>query len=160
MVLKKFPIGLIFLLLLATDAPAFPSFRTDADYRITPSIEKSPAASHAGIRREYFNNGKLKSEVGYKDGRFDGLCRFYYNNGNLKKQFHYENGVVDGKAYEFYENGQYKIEANYNSGVVDDVSKFYYENGNLYSFMVYQKGSLIKNYILDPSGRTIKGWTK
>lgn len=155
--LKKLLISLNFLLLLAPNAPALPSLQIEEDHRITPILEKTPVVRHEGIHREYFNDGKLKSEVGYKDGQFNGLCRFYFQNGNLRKQFHYENGVVDGKAYEFYENGEYKFEANYKNGIVDDVIKLFYNNGNLYSFMVYQNGTLIQNYLLDPQGRTIKG---
>jgi hypothetical protein len=154
-VMKKIPLGLIFML-LAVDSWALSSLQVEEGYRTRPSREAVSAAPREGLHREYYEDGTLKSEVGYKDGQIDGRCRLYYKNGNLRRQFYYHNGAVNGKAFEFYENGQYKVEGNYKNGVVDDVNKFYYENGNLYSFMVYQNGMLLKNYVLDPAGRTIK----
>ena len=153
--MKKILLGSILILLLAADSHGLPTLQVEDGHRVKLSPGIKSTVQHEGVHREYYDNGNIKSELGYKNNQLDGRCRLYYKNGNLKRQVHYERGVVEGKAFEFYENGQYKIEGNYKNGIVDHVNKVYYDNGNLYSFMVYNKGQLIEHITLDINGRTI-----
>ncbi len=57
-----------------------------------------------GIIKEYYNNGKIKEEVSYKDGKLNGIFKEYYENGSLKSEGRFKNGFLDGKVKEYYAN--------------------------------------------------------
>ena len=42
------------------------------------------AACHDGSQKSYWDNGKLKSELHYVDGRLDGICTWYDSNGQKR----------------------------------------------------------------------------
>jgi len=153
--IKSISLAFAVLCFMAAHAQARPSLVIDEGFPGRTAPVAAQPTYPDGFQREYFEDGRLKSEISYKDGRVDGRCRVYYQSGKLKKQVFYRNGIIDGKAFELYENGQFKIEGNYKGGVIDDVNKYYYDNGNLYSFMVYRNGDLVTNYLLDINGRSI-----
>ncbi len=41
-----------------------------------------------GTVRDYYPDGKLKTEWRCKDGRLNGLTKLYYENGKLEKESH------------------------------------------------------------------------
>jgi antitoxin component YwqK of YwqJK toxin-antitoxin module len=44
----------------------------------------------------YFDNDSIQSIVRYKNGVRDGEARFFWENGNIKQELSYFNGRVDG----------------------------------------------------------------
>lgn len=53
-----------------------------------------------GVSRTYFPDGKLRSEITFKDGFFHGPLRTFYPTQRLKRAELYENGVsVQGKCF-------------------------------------------------------------
>ena len=56
----------------------------------------------SGISKEYYENGTIKEEVNYKDGKLNGISREYYENGSLKSESTFKNGALDGKVKEYY----------------------------------------------------------
>ena len=58
------------------------------------------------VKKEYYPNGKLKSEIGFSDSLRDGEAKFYYENGNLKEERNYVNGRVEGIVKLYRENGK------------------------------------------------------
>lgn len=108
-----------------------------------------------GIWRTFWNNGDLRSETFYMDGKKNGLeiifydkpdCpeqEAYYKNDTLngwliryskrcKKQFEeqYINGVKEGWEYEYYDNGIKKAEGFYKKGFLDGFYKVYNNHGH------------------------------
>ncbi len=108
-----------------------------------------------GIWRTFWNNGDLRSETFYIDGKKNGLelifydkpdCpeqEAYYKNDTLngwliryskrcKKQFEeqYMNGVKEGWEYEYYDNGIKKAEGFYKKGFLDGFYKVYNNHGH------------------------------
>ncbi len=59
-----------------------------------------------GIQKEYYPNGKLKSEINYYSGVREGEAKFYYENGNLKEERFYLNGKAEGLVRYYNENGK------------------------------------------------------
>lgn len=61
-----------------------------------------------GVYQYSYQNGSIRKEETYKDGRMNGPWREYYKNGNLKFEFITAEGnrYVSGKSY--YEGGQIK----------------------------------------------------
>ena len=55
-----------------------------------------------GVNKEYYENGTLKEEVSYNNGKLNGIFKEYYEDGSLKSEGNYNNGVLDGIVKEYY----------------------------------------------------------
>jgi len=97
----------------------------------------------------YYENGNLEYEENYKDGKLDGLVKNYYENGQLKSELNYKNGQLDGLARAYHENGQLHIEENYKDGKLEGESTNYDENGNLTSKAIYKDDEMVENLFGD-----------
>tara|TARA_Y100000739_G_scaffold52607_1_gene42017 strand:+ start:482 stop:1387 length:906 start_codon:yes stop_codon:yes gene_type:complete len=130
-----------------------------------------------GIAFDVFNNGQLKRENSYKDGKPNGLCRewnedgqllllgykkdgkfeglqeIWNENGQLELETNYKNGVYHGLLKWWHENGQLKMEANYIEGkLADGVSKTWYDNGQLMLMSNYKNGNPVSITCWDING--------
>ena len=56
--------------------------------------EKIDSDKLTGIVRDYYENGTMKHEGRYKDGKEDGIHRFYDEDGNMKGEVKYKKGEV------------------------------------------------------------------
>ena len=59
------------------------------------------------MKKKYWDNGKLKSEVHYKDGKPERVTG-YYASGAKKEESYYKNGEKEGLATRWYINGRKK----------------------------------------------------
>ncbi len=83
----------------------------------------------ARVQQNKYPNGNLKEEIPYnKDSRIHGLKRAFYDNGQLRAEENYKNGKKDGISREYSRNGQLLEEVHFkdNRGYGDFAS--YYEN--------------------------------
>ena len=55
-----------------------------------------------GINKEYYENGTIKEEVSYSNGKLNGTFKEYYEDGALKSEGNYNNGLMDGIVKEYY----------------------------------------------------------
>lgn len=62
-----------------------------------------------GKSRKLYENGKLKEEIDYVNGRIHGKQIEYYENGRRKRVCEYVNGLPHGKEVEYYRNGRIRI---------------------------------------------------
>ena len=67
-------------------------------------------------KRDYQENGKIKYEENFKDGKRDGKYTKYYENGQIEWERNFKDGKIDGKWTLYYENGLIKWEGNYKDG--------------------------------------------
>ena len=108
-------------------------------YKITKSIEKE-------VKTQYWDNGKVLSQIHYLNGMRDGSCRHWYKNGQLMNEGFYKNGKMTGIWMSYYENGQLESQGTYKyteSGVYSrkyGVWKYYYDNGQLQSESIIKDG--------------------
>ena len=65
------------------------------------------------VKIEYWDNGKVLSQVHYNDGERDGSCRYYFKNGIMMSEGFYVKGKMSGYWHTFYENGQLKQNGKY-----------------------------------------------
>ena len=93
----------------------------------------------------YYENGNLEYEENYKDGKLDGLVKNYYENGQLKSELNYKNGQLDGLARAYHENGQLHIEENYKDGKLEGESTNYDEKGNIILRLIYKDDEIIES---------------
>ena len=56
----------------------------------------------SGINKEYYENGIIKEEMSYKDGKLNGIFKEYYENGSLKSKGTFKDGALDGEVKEYY----------------------------------------------------------
>jgi len=93
-----------------------------------------------GAQKTYYENGKLKSIVYYKNDRIDGIVE-YDKSGKLLHKSIFENGSGDWKLY--WSNGKVSEEGKYVSGRKDGVWKKYREDGSLDTILKYDNGRLL-----------------
>jgi len=58
-----------------------------------------------GIVREYYDNGRIKEEWFYKDGKRNGRTRKYCETGKLLLEARYKNDKLNGPYHVYHENG-------------------------------------------------------
>ena len=61
--------------------------------------------------KSYYDDGTIKSELRYKDGKLNGECWWYYQNGKPQLKITYTNDTLNGEAMRWYDNGN--IESRY-----------------------------------------------
>ena len=101
----------------------------------------------------YYENGNLEYEENYKDGKLDGLIKDYYENGQLKSELNYKNGQLDGLARAYHENGQLHIEENYKDGKLEGESTNYDENGNIILKLIYKDDEI--DEVIESTGEEV-----
>lgn len=119
-----------------------------------------------GVWKNFFPNGKLKSEIAYVNSRPNGTYKTYFENGQVEEEGNWENtrntggfkryhengqtaqqfvfnetGKRDGKQVYFYENGQVMIEADIEAGKEKFVKEFY-EDGSIKAEKSFIDGEL------------------
>lgn len=139
-------------------------------YRLVVYKEGKPA----GLAREYYKSGKLRSIIPYKNGAINGILKEYNESGELIKRDTIIDNFEKGVILVYYPGGQLKSEVPFvndrtNSGNIfyDDkgfcthgmtngVARSYYESGKLKGETAYTDGErrAIKNY--DENGKEIK----
>ena len=80
-------------------------------------------------KKEYWDNGQIKSVEYYKNGNRDGTFSYYFENGQIGWEENWKDGTPDGKFIYYYENGQKRYEKHYKNGELIE-PKHYYRLGN------------------------------
>ncbi|WP_417859259.1 toxin-antitoxin system YwqK family antitoxin [Xanthomarina gelatinilytica] len=84
-----------------------------------------------GLRKDYWENGNLKSIVNIIKGNHNGESFHYYENGNLQEKNTLKDGELHGSMIKYYVNKNVESERNYWNGELIDSCKSYYEDGQL-----------------------------
>jgi antitoxin component YwqK of YwqJK toxin-antitoxin module len=115
------------------------------------------------VKREYYKNGKLKSETHYRFGKETGTTVYYHSwyptkimevqmkrgkrNGKLIKRFffylieliaYYKNDLLEGVETSYYKNGNRSVETHYTKGIKHGTVTSWYFNG-----MIRESGAFI-----------------
>jgi len=84
-----------------------------------------------GIQKEWYYNGKLKSEVGIYDDKKEGIETLWDEEGKKRCEFNYINGELHGIQREWYSSGILSHEESYVKGLLEGNEKWWYESGKL-----------------------------
>lgn len=133
------------------------------------------AGKPVGMVREYYKNGKLKSEIPYKNGDINGVEKEYDENGELVAIDTLVNGQGSGVIRTYYANGKVKIEYPFAKdrmlvesklcvpgligcvyGAINGTIKKYYSNGKLKSETACFEGKNGSTIRFDKNGNEIK----
>ena len=91
------------------------------------------SACDDSVQKSYWENGKLKSELRYVDGKLNGECVWYDLNGQRQTQASYVNDTLEGQYLRWHQNGKLAEERWYKRGIQDSICRSYSELGNLAS---------------------------
>jgi MORN repeat variant len=96
--------------------------------------------SETNVKKSYYPNKVLKSEIYYNDSAEIELAKNYYKTGELAKEISYKNGMKNGIAKKYYENGTVFRESPYMNDKKTGIEKKYYESGKLMAEIPYKNG--------------------
>jgi antitoxin component YwqK of YwqJK toxin-antitoxin module len=113
-----------------------------------------------GPTRNYDRNGLLLSEVNYNNNIMDGMATNYYaKSGKINSTFIYKKGIKEGDEIWYYESGKPYRVSPYVNGKIEGIQKHYYEDGKLQAEVSYKNGMAgigLKEY--KPDGSLIKDY--
>lgn len=123
-----------------------------------------------GKHKEFFDNGKVKSEVNFLDNELHGYFREYDEEGLLVQTLRYENGVImeeiDEEAKEiidfkrtYDEKGRLVFSGGYKEGIAIGIHRFFDSTGIVVNSYIYnQNGDKISEGIIDLQGKRRGKW--
>lgn len=91
-------------------------------------------------RKEFYSNGKLKSESEFKENIQDGERIDYYESGDLESKSQWRDGKQHGQAIFYYPAGIIKSKSEWKDGKLDGYYEDFYESGELQGFGYYKNG--------------------
>ncbi|MEA2106678.1 MAG: hypothetical protein U9P82_08170, partial [Bacteroidota bacterium] len=90
------------------------------------------------IKKAYYDNGNLKSEITFKNKSKNGPAKRYYTTGELHTVVHYVKNTKEGEAVWYYKSGKpYRI-TQYENNKIEGVRKLFYEDGTLMAEIPYK----------------------
>ncbi len=114
-----------------------------------------------GLWKNFFPNGKIKSEIAYVNSRPNGSYKTYFENGQIEEEGSWENNRNTGGFKRYHENGQTSQEFVFNeSGKRDGKQIYRYENGQIMieADIVAGKEKFVKEYYEDGSLKAEKSY--
>jgi hypothetical protein len=103
------------------------------------SSKSSTDSVKTGLVKALFDNGKVRAEIKYKDGKKHGVAKEYFKEGGLFQEISYENGVKNGTAKRYHKNGKPYQSTDYKMGKMHGKQIKYRENGQLASEANYMQ---------------------
>ncbi|MBQ2542241.1 MAG: toxin-antitoxin system YwqK family antitoxin [Bacteroidales bacterium] len=112
----------------------------------------APEVQPLQMQYEYYDNGRIKREASFRNGKKEGTWRVFDETGKVIKSQTYEKdalvseGIVDndgkrrGDYKEFYADSTLKTEGFFIDGERSGVWKYYFHNGQLEETGTYRKG--------------------
>jgi hypothetical protein len=94
------------------------------------------------IAREYYSDGKIKTETQVKDTSANGLRKNYDKDGNLISVYTFKMSKLEGAAVSYYPNGRIKLKMFYKDGRREGITQWNYITGELYRNIPYKNGRI------------------
>jgi len=98
-----------------------------------------------GWFRRYWENGNLRYEWYFKDGKQDGVSKSWWPNGDIKNKQNYKNGKLHGPLKGRYEDGQLSGIRDFKNGKRDGLWTDYYKSGQKWYEGTYNNGKEISS---------------
>lgn len=94
-----------------------------------------------GIARKYLDDGTLLEIKNWKEGVLVGECKLFHNNGKLRIQVLFLNGKLNGPMKSFDYNGVMLVEGNYKNNLREGLWTYYTKEGKLNKKLKYHLGN-------------------
>lgn len=95
---------------------------------------------YSGTYLTYHDNGNLKMETTFLEGKKQGECKLYFEDGTLNEVRKYQNNVMTGTWLTFNNLGIKVAEASYKNGKKDGNWFVWDDEGNLKYELCYKDG--------------------
>lgn len=105
--------------------------------------------SQDGLVKTFYPDGKIESEINFRDSIREGEAKFYYENGNVREERNYVNGRVDGLVKLYSETGLLKEVFVIEDGKREGPTSLFDENGNYLSDIYFEGGKLVVPSTID-----------
>jgi TonB family protein len=100
----------------------------------------------------YHNNGKIESIVHLRDQVRDGDARFFWENGNIKEEITYVNGRVEGLVRRYNQDGILREMFSIENGKREGPTSLFDSTGKYVNDIYYEEGILVVDKIVLDSG--------
>lgn len=126
-----------------------------------------PKGLKQGLWKEFWDNGKVKQEITYLNGKRNGYLKKYDETGTLLSIEKYINDepvlfAEELKEFEirrdYYPNGTIKIEGSYFQNKPDGIRREYDSTGTIVKGYIFSKGIILGEGIVDESGKKQGPW--
>lgn len=121
----------------------------DGDGGNISEISGVPMNGRSGNWIFYHENGKIRGNYNFSNGKLNGVAKDYFENGILSAEVNYKNDYFDGVKKDYFENGKIHNIEIYKEGKKNGLCKSYHENGKLNEEVEYiadEPNGLIKTY--------------
>ncbi|MCF8235304.1 MAG: hypothetical protein K9G67_09280 [Bacteroidales bacterium] len=98
------------------------------------------------IKKEYYEDGSLQSEVPYQNDQIHGRAVWYDQKGNKMMEAHYDQGKLNGSLIRYYENGNKEALEYYKHDLKDSISVNWNALGQKISEVFYKDDILHGSY--------------
>jgi len=114
-----------------------------------------------GLWKEFYENGMVKNECTYLDGKKNGFMKEYSKEGNLSKIEKYINDEKQLDApelknyelkYDYYPNGKVKVAGSYYNNKAEGIRREYSQDGKIEKSYVLKDGKVTGMGIIDENG--------
>ncbi|HEY1045251.1 MAG TPA: hypothetical protein VGF79_02355 [Bacteroidia bacterium] len=127
------------LLTIASFAFFFGSCRFAPDMEWVPEVKVTK--KYTGVKKEYFESGKIKSIFNLRKDKKHGTCQTFYENGNKNMEMEYRNDRRDGAYRWYYETGELFQEGNFSDDKLHGQVTEFEKNGSIRKVKNYFLGS-------------------
>ena len=104
----------------------------------------------------YYDNGNIKYDIPYKNGKIHGEAMHWDRKGYLINKVNYVNNQFHGEWIDYYNNGNIQHIINYAFGKKNGKEIWYYESGNIKSQVLYDNDKIISDIVRwDNNGKVI-----
>ena len=108
------------------------------DVKVNTDISKN------GILNEFYDDGTIKIEYFFNNGKKHGLQKRWYENGQLEILYNYDMGKLEGLQKKWHQNGILKGEWYYIDDKLNGIIKEWYPNKQLKFSKHYDLGVLVE----------------
>ena len=98
-----------------------------------------------GSNSVWYENGHKKFVVKMIEGTPDGMATYWYDNGQKEQEMGVTRGVENGPSTKWYRNGKKKFEGSAKNGKPHGLISSWHENGQKAMELIYNNGELVKN---------------
>lgn len=109
-----------------------------------------------GTQKTFHLNGKVSSELAYVNGKQQGDYKAYYLNGEISDKGTYIEDLLQGPYTTYYPDGTVQGEASYVDGTLDGSYTYYDFDGKKYYNYTYKKGDIIDYRFFNKKGEILK----
>ncbi len=101
------------------------------------------------VEKQYWENGNIKSELPYKNGKLQGTARWYYEDGTIQQEVPYVNNSIEGLSIRYHDNGRKELEEEYKNNI---------RNGRATEYSYSGRRIEIKEYVNDTLNGPYRKW--